>query len=124
MNLIGIACLTGLIGDFTLQTGVKMGLGGPTGWGLKEYFKQHGSGEAMFTAAGMMALFYTLFLMSGIKVNFRNLAIYGVLLDLIFRKLMIFGSLKGYYEYFNYFWSAVWGIIPLCLPLAINILFI
>lgn len=122
MNLIGIACLTGLIGDFTLQTGVKMGLGGPTGWGLKEYFKQHGSGEAMFTAAGMMALFYTLFLMSGIKVNFRNLAIYGVLLDLIFRKLMIFGSLKGYYEYFNYFWSAVWGIIPLCLPLAINIL--
>ena len=124
MNLIGIACLTGLIGDFTLQTGVKMGLGGPTGWGLKEYFKQHGSGEAMFTAAGMMALFYTLFLMSGIKVNFRNLAIYGVLLDLIFRKLVIFGSLKGYYEYFNYFWSAVWGIIPLCLPLAINILFI
>lgn len=124
MNLIGIACLTGLIGDFTLQTGVKMGLGGPTGWGLKEYFKQHGSGEAMFTAAGMMALFYTLFLMSGIKMNFRNLAIYGVLLDLIFRKLMIFGSLKGYYEYFNYFWSAVWGIIPLCLPLAINILFI
>jgi len=124
MNLIGIACLTGLIGDFTLQTGVKMGLGGPTGWGLKEYFKQHGSGEAMFTAAGMMALFYTLFLMSGIPVTFMNLAIYGVLLDLIFRKLMIFGSLKGYYEYFNYFWSAVWGIIPLCLPLAINILFI
>ena len=124
MNLIAIACLTGFIGDFLLQTGVNMGLGGPTGWGLKEYFKQHGSGEAMFTAAGMMALFYTLFLMSGIKVNFRNLAIYGVLLDLIFRKLMIFGSLKGYYEYFNYFWSAVWGIIPLCLPLAINILFI
>ena len=80
--------------------------------------------DNLLAAAGMMALFYTLFLMSGIKVNFRNLAIYGVLLDLIFRKLMIFGSLKGYYEYFNYFWSAVWGIIPLCLPLAINILFI
>ena len=122
MNLIAIACLTGFIGDFLLQTGVNMGLGGPTGWGLKEYFKHHGSAEAMFTAAGMMSLFYSLFLMSGIKVNFRNLAIYGVLLDLIFRKLMIFGSLKGYYEYFNYFWSAVWGIIPLCLPLSINIL--
>jgi len=120
MNLIGIACLTGFIGDFTLQTGVKMGLGGPTGWGLKDYFKLHGSGEAMFTAAGMMSLFYTLFLMSGIPVTFVNLAIYGVLLDLIFRKLMIFGSLKEYYEYFNYFWSAVWGIIPLCLPLAIQ----
>lgn len=116
MNLVEIACLTGFIGDFTLQTGVKMGLGGPTGWGLKEYFAQHGSAEAVFVAGGMMSLFYTLFLMSGLPVNYRNLALYGVFLDLVFRKLMIFSSLKGYYEYFNYFWSAVWGIIPLCLP--------
>lgn len=116
MNLVEIACLTGFIGDFTLQTGVKMGLGGPTGWGLKEYFAQHGSAEAVFVAGGMMSLFYTLFLMSGLPVNYRNLALYGVFLDLVFRKLMIFASLKGYYEYFNYFWSAVWGIIPLCLP--------
>jgi len=73
----------------------------------------------MFTAAGMMSLFYALFLMSGIPVNYKTLAVYGVLLDLIFRKLMIFKSLEGYYSYFNYFWSAVWGIIPLCLPLFI-----
>jgi hypothetical protein len=116
MNLVEIACLTGFIGDFTLQTGVKMGLGGPTGWGLKEYFALHGAAESVFVAGGMMSLFYTLFLMSGLPVNYRNLALYGVFLDLVFRKLMIFASLKGYYEYFNYFWSAVWGIIPLCLP--------
>ena len=118
-DLVAIACMTGFAGDFLLQTGVKMGMGGPTGWGLKDYFRLHGAAESMFTAGGMMSLFYALFLMSGIPVNYKTLAVYGVLLDLIFRKLMIFKSLDGYYNYFNYFWSAVWGIIPLCLPLFI-----
>jgi preprotein translocase subunit SecG len=117
MNSVMIAaCLTGFIGDFLLQTGTRIGLGGPTGWGLKEYFKQHGSAESLFVAAGMMSLFYALFIMSGIKMTLRNLAVYGVLLDLLFRKTMLFSSLEGYYEYFNYFWSAVWGAIPLMIP--------
>jgi hypothetical protein len=120
MNLVAIACLTGFAGDATLQTGVKLGLGGPTGWGLKDYFMQHGATESVFIAGGMMSLFYALFIASGLPINYKNLAIYGVLLDLVFRKLMIFHSLEGYYEFFNYFWSAVWGIIPLCLPLFIQ----
>ena len=33
---------------------------------------------------------------------------------------MIFPSLKGYYSHLNYFWSAVWGAIPLMLPLLIS----
>ena len=119
MNLIGAACLTGFTGDFLLQTGVKMGLGGPTGWGLKDYFALHGSAESLFIAGGMMSLFYALFLLSGLPVNYRNLALYGIFLDLIFRIFMIFPSLKEYYTFFNYFWSAVWGAIPLCLPLLI-----
>jgi hypothetical protein len=48
-----------------------------------------------------------------------KLAIYGIILDLIFRKTMLFSSLKGYYQYFNYFWSAVWGAIPMIIPLLI-----
>ena len=120
--LLAVACFTGFIGDFLLQTGVRVGLGGPTGWGLKDYFRLHGAAESLFIPGGMMSLFYALFLLSGIPVTFVNLAIYGVLLDFIFRIFMIFPSLTGYYEYFNYFWSAVWGIIPLCLPLAIVIL--
>ena len=119
-KLLVIACIVGFIGDFLLQTGVKMGLGGPTGWGLKGYFKQHGSRESLFIAGGMMSLFYALFLISGVRVNFVNLAMYGILLDFIFRKAMIFPSLEGYYEFFNYFWSAVWGAIPLCAPLIIK----
>ena len=119
MNLVTLACLTGFTGDFLLQTGVKMGLGGPTGWGLREYFALHGSAESLFIAGGMMSLFYALFLLSGARLTYRNLALYGIFLDLIFRKLMIFKSLEGYYAYFNYFWSAVWGAIPLCLPFLI-----
>jgi hypothetical protein len=119
-KLLVIACIVGFIGDFLLQTGVKMGLGGPTGWGLKGYFKQHGSTESLFIAGGMMSLFYALFLISGVRVNFLNLAVYGILLDFLFRIGMIFPSLEGYYEFFNYFWSAVWGAIPLSMPFLIG----
>jgi hypothetical protein len=119
MNLIALACFTGFTGDFLLQTGVKMDLGGPTGWGLKDYFDLHGSAESLF-AGGMMSLFYSLFLLSGVRLTYKNLALYGIFLDLVFRKLMIFKSLEGYYTYFNYFWSAVWGAIPLCLPFLIT----
>ena len=117
IELTGAACLTGFAGDALLQIGSRMGLGGPTGWGLVPYFAQHGSQESMYVAGGMLSLFITLYLLTGLPVTYRNLAIYGVLLDLIFRKLMVFPSLKGYYEYFNYFWSAVWGAIPLMMPL-------
>jgi hypothetical protein len=117
MNIVSAAVFTGFMGDFLLQTGVKMGLGGPTGWGLKDYFALHGSTESLFIAGGMMSLFFALF---PFPMTYRNLALYGVFLDLVFRIFMIFPSLKEYYEYFNYFWSAVWGIIPLCLVKVVS----
>jgi hypothetical protein len=121
--LVALAFLTGFFGDILLQTGAKMGLGGATGWGLNEYFAQHGAAEATCIAGGMMALFYILILPLIKKndhlLNLFYLAIYGIILDFIFRKMMIFSSLKGYYIYFNYFWSAVWGAIPLILPYLI-----
>ena len=41
--LISIACIVGFVGDFLLQLiSKKFGIGGPTGWGLKDYFIQHG----------------------------------------------------------------------------------
>jgi hypothetical protein len=115
ISLVGVACIVGFIGDFLLQLGSKLGLGGPTGWGLKDYFSQHGSIESLFIAGGMMTIFYVLYLLV-LKPNYLYLAIYGIVLDFIFRKLNVFPSLKGYYKYFNYFWSAVWGAIPLMLP--------
>jgi len=115
ISLVGVACIVGFIGDFLLQLGSKLGLGGPTGWGLKDYFAQHGSIESLFIAGGMMTIFYVLYLLV-LKPNYLYLAIYGIVLDFIFRKLNVFPSLNGYYKYFNYFWSAVWGAIPLMLP--------
>ena len=120
--LIGIACAIGIVGDSLLQLGVANGLGGPTGWGLKDYFKQHGRAESIFIAGGMMVIFFLILICTPWPtrpITFIVLAIYGVLLDLLFREAMIFKSLRGYYEYFNYFWSAVWGAIPLMMPLLI-----
>ena len=125
-NILLITFLTGFFGDILLQLGDKMGLGGPTGWGLRDYFKLHGAAESACIAGGMMTLFYIIILPVLSKLTIKQaiifLAMYGVVLDLLFRELMIFKTLHEYYRYFNYFWSAVWGAIPLILPYLINVL--
>ena len=124
-DIISIAFLTGFIGDSLLQIGSKQFcMGGSSGWGLKDYFEQHGAAESLCIAGGMMTFFYIIYYYTvgfrfNIYVNYIFLAIYGILLDFIFRKTMIFNSLTGYYKHFNFFWSAVWGAIPLMLPFFI-----
>ena len=116
-DLLALACLTGFVGDFILQVLTKyFHMCGETGWGLLEYFSQHGQVESLFIACGMMTIFYVIFIKLGIKLNLVNLAVYGVVLDLVFRKLMIFPSLTGYYRSLNYFESGLWGAIPMILP--------
>lgn len=114
--LLVLACFVGFVGDACLQILVGNGFGGKTGWGLKEYFQQHGRAEALTIAAGMMTIFYAIYIISGVPVKWYYLVIYGVVLDLIFRVTMVYPSLKGYYKHLNYFWSAVWGAIPMLLP--------
>jgi hypothetical protein len=117
MNIISISCLTGFFGDAILQIATKY-LG--FDWGLRSYFIYHGSGEALCIASGMMTLFYIFYIhILHFPLNYINLAIYGIVLDFIFRKTMIFKSLKEYYEALNYFWSAVWGAIPMIIPYLI-----
>ena len=117
---ISIACFTGFIGDAMLQILTKFGsLGGKTGWGIIEYFRLHGAAESTFIAGGMMVLFYSLFMLTKLPMTYLNIAIYGVLLDLVFRIFMIFPSLKGYYSYLNYFWSGFWQVFSMLLPLLI-----
>ena len=115
-TLVSWALLTGAIGDFLLQMMVKQGMGQPDGWGLKPYFARHGPAESIFLAAGMMGLFYAAYVALGLPLNLVWLAVYGILLDLAFRVFRIFPSLDGYYQHLNYFWSAVWGAIPLVVP--------
>jgi len=118
-RILFIAFLTGFIGDILLQTGVKMGLGGPTGWGLKEYFKQHGSMESLFIAGGMMVLFYGIYIALKLPLNYMCILLYGIFLDILFRHFMIFSSLEGYYSYLTPFWSEFWEAFSMLLPLII-----
>jgi hypothetical protein len=119
-SLISVACITGFVGDALLQFLSTSSIGGKTGWGLIPYFKQHGSAESLFIAGGMMTIFYVIYLdILNLSPKLINLAIYGIILDNIFRKTMIFKSLKGYYAHLNYFWSAFWGAIPMIIPLLI-----
>ena len=121
-KLISYACLSGFIGDAGLQfLTKKLGMGGKTGWGLLPYFKQHGTTESLFIAGGMMTLFYVIYLfILKLQPLWYYLVIYGILLDYIFRKTMLFPSLVGYYKHLNYFWSAFWGAIPMILPILVN----
>ena len=121
LSLIAIATIEGFVGDMILQFASSK-LGG-SGWGLKEYFIQHGSAESTFIAGGMLSLFYVIYAvfskLTGVPFNVITMAIYGILLDLVFRLSGLFPSLNGYYNYFNYFWSAVWGAIPMIIPVLI-----
>jgi hypothetical protein len=116
-KLLASACLTGFLGDAGLQILTKyFNLGGPTGWGLKPYFALHGAAESLFIAGGMLTIFYVAYL-AVLPPNWIYLAVYGVILDLLFRKTMLFSSLTGYYAHLNYFWSAFWGAVPMIMPL-------
>jgi hypothetical protein len=118
-NIIAISTIVGFLGDGSLQLLTHYGMGGESGWGLNEYFAQHGRAEATFIAGGMLGLFAILFALTGLRFTIQNMIIYGILLDLLFRLTGIFPSLNGYYNSLNYFWSAVWGVIPLVIPLII-----
>jgi hypothetical protein len=120
-ELLAAACITGFLGDAGLQFMVARGFGGPTGWGLKPYFAQHGAVESLFIAGGMLSLFYILYLYV-LPPTVQDLALYGVLLDLVFRRLSIFPSLAGYYAHLNYFWSAFWGAVPMLMPYGLTVL--
>jgi len=124
MDLVSTSFLVGFFGDLTLQI-ISPRFGGPTGWGLTPYFKQHGKAESLFIAGGMMALFYIIYLyVFRLPPNFVYLAIYGVVLDLLFRWFRIFPSLDGYYGYLNYFWSTFWEAFSMVLPFLIAKIFV
>jgi hypothetical protein len=118
MDVVSLACVTGFAGDALLQTGVKLNMGGPTGWGLKDYFKQHGAVEALFIPGGMLTIFFVIYIyVLQLPLTYTNVAVYGIIIDLIFRKTRLFPSLDKYYEYFDYLGSAVWIAIPMMIPL-------
>jgi hypothetical protein len=118
-KLIIVAALVHVIGDASLQIGTKMG----ADWGLEDYFKQHNPIEALFIAGFMGVLFYAIYIALKLPLNYISMAIYAIILDLLWRKLNIFPSLNGYYKRFGYIQSALWEVIAMLLPLFFYRLF-
>ena len=118
LDIINIACLTGFFGDVFLQIRVKY-FGGDGG--LKKYFAQHGRAEALCIATGMMAILQMFYLyVLCLPLNYVYLAIYGVVVDIIFRTTMVFSSLDEYYKVLDYpFTTTVGGALPAILPFFI-----
>ena len=110
MDIITNATLTGFFGDASLQLLTSKGLGGPTGWGLNSYFSQHGRIESLFIGAGMMAVFFVIYIyILKLPLKPTYLAVYGMLIDIVFRKFRIFPSLDGYYKNQSYFDTMIVG---------------
>ena len=116
MDIVSIAFLVGFFGDLFLQFLAK---NTSFDYGLRSYFSQHGAAESLFIAGGMMALFMIIYKLTGLPLKWQYLAVYGIILDVLFRTLNIFPSLEGYYSSLNYFWSGLWEAISMVLPLVI-----
>lgn len=119
--LITISSIVGLVLDFFLQLSTRyFNLGGKNGFGLKSYFLYHGTFESLCIASGMMVITFIIYLyFLPFNVNYLNLAIYGILIDFIFRQTMIFKDLISYYKQFNYFWTALFSAITMMIPYMI-----
>jgi hypothetical protein len=120
-QLITVALITGFIGDAIWQIIANMNIGAETGtWGLQYYFERQGSAEALFTAAGMLGIFYILYAFTGLPFKVQWITIYAVILDLIFRYTNLFPSLKMFYKELSIPSTIIMGsVIPLLLPLFV-----
>ena len=120
LDLVTIALLTGMIGDLILQILSKFF---SNGLGLKTYFATHGILESMFIAGGLLAFVYVLYqyIIDKYKITTTitlvDLMIMAIILDLLFRYLKLFPSLKYYYRTYSIPITMTFGsIIPILIP--------
>lgn len=115
-KLISIACLTGFFSDgllqiFTASSNVL---------GLKSYFHEQGRLQSLFIAAGMTGIFYIVYLyLLKLPVVWTYLAMYGVIIDLVFRHFALFQGLRNYYQATNYVYSGFFAAVAMVLPLFV-----
>jgi len=112
MNIESAGFLVGFFGDIFLQLLCQTPY---FNYGLKEYFKQHGAPESPFIAGGMMVLFLIIYRFTGLPIKWQYFAVYGVILDILFRVFMIFPILKGYYSALTPFWTCLWEAVAMVL---------
>lgn len=117
MSIIESSLIVGFFGDLALQRLIKPG----ADYGLTGYFKQHGSLESAFIAAGMMACLNYLYTKVDPAVNRAGFIGYGAICDIAFRKYhgLIMPSLAGYYSAMTPGMSIAWGMIPQAMVLLV-----
>ena len=116
MNIESVAFLVGFFGDIFLQILCKIS---SFDYGLRGYFKEHGAVEAPFIAGGMMVLFYIIYNLFKFPLKWQYIAVYGIILDILFRTFMIFPSLKGYYSALTPFWTCLWEAVAMVMVIAV-----
>lgn len=114
VSIVGLAALTGFVGDAFLQWLTAHGKSP----GLVPYFKQHGRAESLFIAAGIMAIFFTVYSFF-LPYNYLYLALFGAGADLAFRWTRVFPSLDGYYAYYSTYAAALYMAFSMVLPLLL-----
>lgn len=118
-RLLIIAALVGFIGDALTQLAMNKKIVHLAG--LEEYFQRHGKVESMFIASAILSLFYAIYLMLNLPLKWYYLAIYGIVLDIIFRRFRVFPSLDKFYSSYNYLQTGLMATaIPFVLPIIIN----
>lgn len=117
MSIIESSLLVGFFGDLALQRLIKPG----ADYGLTGYFKQHGSLESAFIAAGMMACLNYAYTKVDPSINTTGFLGYGAICDVVFRKYhnLIMPSLAGYYSNMTPGMSMIWGVIPQAMVLCV-----
>jgi len=113
MNLRTKAFFLGFIGDMILKTIVN--LGGNFG-GLKVYFEQHDILETVFISAGSMFLATLIYEQTGLPLTIPYVFIYGGLLNIIFKKIIML-TLENTYKELNLIQSFLWGGLPMLMIL-------
>lgn len=116
-SLVISACFVGLFGDLLMQI-----LGRYVPYYkkccLSEYFKQHGVAESLFIAMGLMSFIYIFYIyVLKFPLKWYYLALYGIVLDLIFRVARVFPSLDQFYDNHGYIFTAILGgAVPILIP--------
>lgn len=111
--------LIGIIGDAILQSCFQEN----DDYGLKSYFKQHGSIESLFIAGGMLGGLSLIPSFFNFEQNPDKLFIFGCFLDAIFRKTRIMPSLNSYYNHLSIPFTLAWGGIPFLMVYFVKLLY-
>lgn len=114
--LLIIAILVGFFGDLSVQAFLKI-----TGmdWGLKSYFREHGVIASALIAAGIVGMFYAIWIAFNLPLRWEFILAVAILIDLFWNYAHVMPSLNNYYKEPVTPRTILGVIIPFLLPLFI-----